>query len=41
MLGFTNELDLTVTTGFGGEESFIEVLLDRFDSRVDGAETLR
>ncbi len=30
----TNDLDLTLLTGFGSEESFAEALLDQFESRV-------
>lgn len=31
----TVDVDLTLLTGFGGEEPFIEALLDRFEGRVE------
>ncbi len=33
----TVDVDLTLLTGFGGEEPFIVALLDRFEGRVDDA----
>ena len=33
----TVDVDLTLLTGFGGEERFIEVLLGRFESRLENA----
>jgi hypothetical protein len=34
----TNDLDLTLLTGFGGEDEFIAALLAEFDSRIADAE---
>ena len=34
---FTNDVDLTLHTGFGGEEKFITVLLSHFTARVSTA----
>jgi len=33
----TVDVDLTLLTGFGHEESFIETLLQRFEARLEGA----
>jgi hypothetical protein len=33
----TRDVDLTLLTGFGGEEPFVDALLERFDSRVPEA----
>lgn len=33
----TIDVDLTLLTGFGGEERFVSVLLKRFDARIDQA----
>jgi len=33
----TNDLDLTLLTGFGGEAKYIEVLLTEFESRISDA----
>ena len=33
----TVDVDLTVLTGFGGEERFVSILLDRFEARIDNA----
>jgi hypothetical protein len=33
----TNDLDLTLLTGFGGEEAFVDVLLGEFESRIRDA----
>jgi hypothetical protein len=35
----TIDVDLTLITGFGGEESFISVLMDRFEPRIEDART--
>jgi hypothetical protein len=32
---FTNDVDLTLYTGFGNEETFIEVFLRHYEARVD------
>lgn len=34
----TVDVDLTLLTGWGGEESYIRTLLDRFESRIANAE---
>jgi hypothetical protein len=34
---FTDDVDLTLYTGFGNEEEFIEVFLKQFQSRVENA----
>ena len=34
----TNDLDLTLLTGFGGESAYIAALLAEFESRISGAE---
>jgi hypothetical protein len=33
----TNDIDLTLLTGFGSEEDFIDVILSKFDSRINDA----
>lgn len=33
----TNDLDLTLLTGFGAEVAYIDALLDEFESRISGA----
>lgn len=33
----TNDLDLTLLTGFGGEELYVAALLNEFESRINGA----
>ena len=33
----TNDIDLTLLTGFGGEERFIDVLLANYEGRVVSA----
>ena len=33
----TVDVDLTLLTGFGGEDPFIHALLDRYESRIDDA----
>ncbi len=33
----TNDLDLTLLTGFGAESEYITALLDQFESRISGA----
>lgn len=33
----TRDVDLTLQTGFGGEEVFVETLLGRYPARVEGA----
>ena len=33
----TNDLDLTLLTGFGGEAAYVEVLLAEFESRIPNA----
>jgi len=33
----TLDVDLTILTGFGGEESFVDSLLERFPSRISNA----
>lgn len=33
----TVDVDLTLLTGFGGEEPFVETLLGRFEARIDDA----
>jgi len=33
----TNDIDLTILTGFGGEEKFIDALLDSFEARIPDA----
>jgi hypothetical protein len=33
----TIDVDLTLLTGFGGEEPFIQTLLDHFDARIENA----
>ncbi len=33
----TDDVDLTLLTGFGREEEFIDPLLERFDGRIEGA----
>lgn len=33
----TVDVDLTLLTGFGGEERFVEVLLGRFEARIENA----
>jgi hypothetical protein len=33
----TVDVDLTLVTGFGGEEPFISALLDRFEARIEDA----
>lgn len=33
----TVDVDLTLLTGFGGEERFVNLLLERFEPRMDGA----
>ena len=33
----TIDLDLTLVTGFGGEDPFIHALLGRYDGRISGA----
>ena len=33
----TNDLDLTLLTGFGAEVAYVDALLDKFESRISGA----
>lgn len=33
----TNDVDITLLTGFGGEEYFIDALLEKFPARIDDA----
>ena len=33
----TVDVDLTLLTGFGGEDPFIEILLERFEARIENA----
>lgn len=33
----TRDIDLALLTGFGGEESFVDALLERYDSRIPDA----
>lgn len=34
---FTMDLDLTLLTGFGGEESFVDEWLSHYEPRIEGA----
>lgn len=34
---FTRDVDLTLLTGFGGEEVYVDALLGRYDARVEDA----
>lgn len=36
---FTKDVDITLLTGFGAEESFIDALLPKYEARVDDART--
>jgi len=36
---YTRDVDLTLLTGFGGEEEFIDVLLANYEARVDDPKT--
>ncbi len=36
---FTKDVDLTVITGFGGEQAVIESFLEKYEGRIEGAES--